>query len=52
MVVSTQFRAELDKGQTHQMVGIFQLRPQVFFEMYVEVKLWRDWLAANPSTED
>jgi uncharacterized protein (TIGR03663 family) len=52
MVVSSRFRAELDKAQTHQMVGIFQLRPQVFFEMYVEVKLWRAWLAANPPRED
>jgi hypothetical protein len=34
------------------MVGIFQLRPQEFFEMYVDVNLWRAWLATRPPEEE
>jgi uncharacterized protein (TIGR03663 family) len=48
MIVSAQFHAALDEKQTHVMVGYFQLRPQVFLELYVDLKLWRDYLAKNP----
>jgi len=52
MVVSAQFRAGLDEKKTHVMVGYFQLRPQVFLELYVELELWQRWLAKNPPKPD
>ena len=48
MIVSSQFQAALDEKKTHVMVGYFQLRPQVFLELYVDLDLWRDYLARNP----
>jgi predicted membrane-bound mannosyltransferase len=45
MVVSAQFHAALDEKKTHLMVGYFQLRPQLFFELYVELDLWKEWLS-------
>ena len=44
MVISAQLRAGLDDKGTHLMVGYFQLRPQVFVELYVEKGLWTAWL--------
>ena len=44
MVVSANLRAALEEKQTHVMVGYFQLRPQVFLELYVELKLWQSYL--------
>src|ERR1035441_1760780 len=52
MIVSAQFHAGLDEKQTHVMVGYFQLRPQVFLELYVELDLWKSWLAKNPPKPD
>jgi uncharacterized protein (TIGR03663 family) len=52
MIVSAQFHAGLDEKKTHVMVGYFQLRPQVFFELYVDLNLWRSWLAKNPPKPD
>ena len=52
MIVSPQFQAALDEKKTHVMVGYFQLRPQVFLELYVELGLWRDYLARNPPGSD
>ena len=52
MIVSAQFQAALDEKKTHVMVGYFQLRPQVFLELYVELKLWQAWLAKNPPQRD
>lgn len=46
MIVSTKLQAELDAKKTHIMVGIFQMRPQVFFELYVEKNLWTAHLDA------
>jgi uncharacterized protein (TIGR03663 family) len=48
MLVSSTFHAGLDEKGTHLMVGYFQLRPQVFFELYVEKQLWIAYLAKNP----
>ena len=48
MIVSANFQAGLDEKKTHVMVGYFQLRPQVFLELYVDVKLWQAYLAKNP----
>jgi len=39
----------LDEKKTHLMVRYFQLRPQVFLELYVHVDLWRAYLAKKPS---
>ena len=52
MIVSAQFHAGLDEKKTHVMVGYFQLRPQVFLELYVELDLWQSWLAKNPPKPD
>jgi hypothetical protein len=48
MIVSAQFHAGLDEKKTHVMVGYFQLRPQVFLELYVDLNLWQAWLAKHP----
>jgi uncharacterized protein (TIGR03663 family) len=52
MIVSSQFHAALDEKKTHVMVGYFQLRPQVFLELYVDLGLWKDYLAKNPPKPD
>jgi uncharacterized protein (TIGR03663 family) len=52
MIVSAQLRAALDEKKTHLMIGYFQIRPQVFLELYVDVKLWQAWLAKNPPKPD
>ena len=52
MIVSAQLRAALDEKKTHLMIGYFQIRPQVFLELYVDVKLWQAWLAKNPPKAD
>jgi hypothetical protein len=48
MVVSARMHAALDEKKTHLMVGYFQLRPQEFFELYVQRDLWQEWLAHKP----
>jgi uncharacterized protein (TIGR03663 family) len=48
MIVSSKFEARLDDKKTHLMVGYFQLRPQTFLELYVQLDLWRAYLAQNP----
>ncbi len=48
MIVSSKLHAGLDAKGTHLMVGYFQLRPQTFFELYVEKQLWTSWLAQRP----
>ncbi len=48
MIASSQLHAALDERQTHVMVGYFELRPQVFLELYVDLDLWRAYLAKNP----
>ena len=50
MIVSAKLHAGLDEKKTHLMVGYFQLRPNVFFELYVEKQLWTDWLASRPKS--
>jgi uncharacterized protein (TIGR03663 family) len=46
MVVSTKFDANLDAKKTHLMAGLFEMRPQIFFELYAETNLWRAHLDA------
>jgi predicted membrane-bound mannosyltransferase len=52
MIVSAELRAGLDEKKTHLMIGYFQIRPQVFLELYVDLKLWQAWLAKNPPKPD
>ncbi len=40
MIVSQQFGANLDERKTHIMPGIFELRADAFFELYVQTNLW------------
>jgi len=47
MIVSPQFHPSLDQKGTHTMIGIFQLRPGVFFQLYVETALWKAHLASR-----
>ena len=48
MIVSAKLQAALDEKKSHVMVGYFELRPQVFFELYVDLDLWKAYLAQNP----
>ena len=48
MVVSAKLHAGLDEKKTHLMIGYFQLRPELFFELYVQRDLWQEWLAHKP----
>lgn len=50
MIVSSSFQAAFDERpeKTHLMAGYFQLRPQVFFELYVELNLWRRYVESLP----
>lgn len=50
MIVSASLQAGLDAQRTHLMIGYFELRPGVFMEMYVELELWKAFLAQNPPT--
>ena len=52
VIVSSQMQAALDDKKTHVMAGYFQLRPKVFLELYVDLNLWRDYLAKNPPKAD
>ena len=47
MIVSAKFDAHLDDTKTHLMVGYFQMRPALFFELYVERGLWTAYLAKH-----
>ena len=48
MIVAKQFNAHLDDSKTHLMVEYFELRPGVFFELYVELNAWKAYLAKHP----
>lgn len=52
MLVSSRLDARLDEKGTHLMAGIYQLRPQVFLELYVELNLWKAYLVRNPPKPD
>jgi hypothetical protein len=52
MVVSARLHAGLDEKKTHLMIGYFQLRPQLFFELYVQRDLWQEWLAHKPASPE
>jgi predicted membrane-bound mannosyltransferase len=50
IIASAKLQAALDEKKTHLMVGYFQLRPQLFLELYVDLQLWKEWLAHGAST--
>jgi uncharacterized protein (TIGR03663 family) len=52
MIVSTKFNAKLDENKTHQMAGLFQLRPQNWFELYVETNLWHAYVQSNKPAKE
>ncbi len=54
MIVSSKLEAGFDARpeKTHLMAGYFQLRPQVFFELYVEINLWREYVKSLPPEKD
>ena len=52
MIVSAKLQASLDEKKTLVMVGYFQLRPQVFLELYVDLPLWKVYVAGHPSKPD
>jgi len=47
MVISSKLDARLDDAKTHLMTGYYELRPGVFLELYVELELWKSYLAAD-----
>ena len=53
MMVSPSFSAALDEksGKGWLMVGLYELRPGVFFELYVESGLWRKYVDMLPKGE-
>jgi uncharacterized protein (TIGR03663 family) len=51
MIVSAKLGAALDEKKTHLMVGLYELRPRVFLELYVEKALWTAWLAKQPPAD-
>jgi uncharacterized protein (TIGR03663 family) len=54
MIVSTDLRAAFDQGpgRTHLMAGYFELRPQVFLELYVRTNLWASYAKTLPAEKD
>jgi uncharacterized protein (TIGR03663 family) len=54
MIVSSRFGAAFDErpNKTHLMAGYFQLRPQVFLELYVEINLWRAYIQSLPPKQE
>ncbi len=48
MIVSAGFDAQLDAGHQRLMTGFYELRPGVFLELYVDLELWKAWLAQQP----
>jgi uncharacterized protein (TIGR03663 family) len=49
MVVSAKLHANLDEKKTHVMIRYFELRPGSFFELYVELPLWKAYLEKHPA---
>lgn len=34
------------------MAGMYEIRPKVFLELYVELELWKHWLETRPAAEE
>ncbi len=54
MIVSTALQAGFDERpeKSHLMAGYFELRPGVFFELYVSVDLWAKYIKTLPPEKD
>ncbi len=54
MIVSTALRAAFDERPDgmHLMAGYFELRPNVFFELYVSADLWARYIKTAPPEQD
>ena len=53
-IVSANLHAAFDEqpGKTHLMAGYFELRPQVFLELYVNTNLWSAYIKTLPPEKD
>jgi len=54
MIVGTKLGADLDERSNKKwlMTGMFELRPKVFLELYVEYGLWKRYLETRPPPKD
>jgi uncharacterized protein (TIGR03663 family) len=54
MIVSANLHAAFDEqpGKTHLMAGYFELRPQVFLELYVNTNFWAAYIKTLPPEKD
>jgi uncharacterized protein (TIGR03663 family) len=54
MIVSSALDARFDDRpqRTHLMAGYFELRPNVFYELYVNIDLWTRYLKARPKESE
>ncbi len=54
MLVSSEFKARYDDQSDRKwiMAGIYPLRPGKFFELYVELELWKEFVATLPRPVD
>lgn len=54
MVVGTKFQANLDEKSSKRwlMVGLFEHRPGVFFELYVAFDIWKRYIESLPPQRD
>lgn len=48
MIVAGRFQAGLDEKKTHVMNEYIHLRPQMTLELYIELELWKAYLAKHP----
>jgi hypothetical protein len=50
MIVAAKQRAALDEKskKAYLMTGLFELRPGMFLELYVELELWKQFVATLP----
>jgi uncharacterized protein (TIGR03663 family) len=50
VVTASKLGAALDErsGKRWLQVGLYELRPRVFLELYVELELWKRWLETRP----
>jgi uncharacterized protein (TIGR03663 family) len=54
VIVNTKFNALLDdkSDKKYLMAGMFELRPKVFLELYVELELWKKYVETLPKDRD
>jgi hypothetical protein len=54
MIVQQKLDARYDEKSEHKwiMAGMTELRPKVFLELYVEMELWKKYLATVPRAKD